>query len=130
MIEFYLDVRTGTSPYLQLVEQVKRALRLDTLRPGDQLPTLKAVVRTLTINPNTVLKAYRQLELEGLIETRPGVGTFIVRSLAGPELAHLPRLRESLLVWLEGARAAGLDEDSIQAVFESARRETVTAVTA
>src|SRR5688572_25032827 len=122
-------MRTGTSPYLQLVEQVKRALRLDTLRPGDQLPTLKAVVRTLTINPNTVLKAYRQLELEGLIETRPGVGTFIVRSLAGPELAHLPRLRESLLAWLESARAAGLDEDSIQAVFESARRETVAAVT-
>jgi GntR family transcriptional regulator len=126
MIEFYLDRRSGTSPYLQLVEQVERALRLGTLVVGDQLPTLKEVVAKLTLNPNTVLKAYRELEHEGLIETRPGVGTFVVQSLAGEALPQHPALRESLLGWIEAARKAGLDEESIQALFDSARRETLT----
>ena len=122
MIEFYLDRRSGTSPYLQLVEQVKRALLLDTLRVGDQLPTLKEVVAKLAINPNTVLKAYRELEHDGLIESRPGIGTFVVRTLAGPALPHHAGLRDSLLDWLEEARRAGLDEDSIFALFDSTRR--------
>ncbi len=125
MIEFYLDRRSSTSPYLQLVEQVKRALLLGTLRVGDQLPTLKEVVAKLTLNPNTVLKAYRELERDGLIEARPGVGTFIVQSLAGPSLTHHPSLRLSLMDWLRDARGAGLDEDSIVALFDSVRRETL-----
>lgn len=125
MIEFYLDKRTGTSPYLQLVQQVKRSLLLGTLRVGDQLPTLKEVVSKLTINPNTVLKAYRELEHEGLIESKPGVGTFITRSLAGSAVAHHPSLRRSLLDWLREARESGLDEESIQALFDSARRESL-----
>ncbi len=130
MIEFYLDRRTGTSPYLQLVEQVKRSLLLGTLQVGDQLPTMKEVVAKLAINPNTVLKAYRELEHEGLIEARPGVGTFIVHSIAGPSLTHHPALRLSLIDWLTGARDAGLDEDSIVALFDSVRRETLTGVPA
>jgi GntR family transcriptional regulator len=125
MIEFYLDKRSSVSPYLQLVEQIKRALLLGALKVGDQLPTLKEVVGKLTINPNTVLKAYRELEHEGLIESKPGVGTFVVRSLAGPALTHHPALRRSLTAWLEEARAAGLDEDSIVALFDSARRESL-----
>lgn len=125
MIELYLDRRSGTSPYLQLVEQVKRALLLDTLRIGDQLPTLKEVVAKLTINPNTVLKAYRELEHEGLIESRPGVGTFVVRTLAGSSLAHHAGLRDSLLGWLDEARHAGLDEDSILALFDATRRASL-----
>ena len=125
MIELYLDRRSGTSPYLQLVEQVKRALLLDTLRVGDQLPTLKEVVAKLTINPNTVLKAYRELEHEGLIESRPGVGTFVVKTLAGSALSHHAALRDSLLGWLEEARRAGLDEDSILALFDSTRRASL-----
>ncbi|HEX5370546.1 MAG TPA: GntR family transcriptional regulator [Dehalococcoidia bacterium] len=126
MIEFYLDRRSGTSPYLQLVEQVKRALLLGTLQVGDQLPTMKEVVAKLTINPNTVLKAYRELEHDGLIEARQGVGTFIVRSLADPSLSHHPTLRLALVDWLNDAREAGLNEDSIVALFDSARRETLT----
>lgn len=125
MIEFFLDRRTGASPYLQLVEQVKRALLLDTLRVGDQLPTLKEVVSKLTINPNTVLKAYRDLEREGLIESKPGVGTFVVRTLAGPALSHHAALRSSLQDWLQQARQAGLDEESILALFDSTRRESL-----
>jgi GntR family transcriptional regulator len=125
VLEFFLDKRSGASPYLQLVEQVKRALLLGTLEVGDQLPTLKEVVSKLALNPNTVLKAYRELEHEGLIESRPGVGTFVVRSLAGPALPHHAVLRASLLGWLDEARHAGLDEDSIVALFDSTRRESL-----
>ena len=125
MIVFYLDSRSSTNPYLQLVEQVRRALRVNVLHVGDQLPTIKEVVRTIAINPNTVLKAYRQLEHEGLIESRPGVGTFVVRTLASPRADRLPALGEALLAWLSEARKAGLDEESIMAVFEATRRKSV-----
>ena len=125
MIELYLDRRSGTSPYLQIVEQVRRALLLGTLQVGDQLPTLKEVAGKLTVNPNTVLKAYRELEYDGLIETKPGVGSFVTHSLAGPALMHHPGLRSALLDWLKDARLAGLDEDSILALFDSTRRESL-----
>jgi GntR family transcriptional regulator len=98
---------------------------MNVLRVGDQLPTIKEVVRTIAINPNTVLKAYRQLEHEGLIETRPGVGTFVVSTLASPQAGRLPELGQRLLLWLQEARDAGLDEESIIAVFEATRRESL-----
>ncbi len=79
MIEFHLDARSGVSPYLQIVHQVRQALRLGLLREGDQLPTVKEVVARLAINPNTVLKAYRELEHDGLVAARPGIGTFVIR---------------------------------------------------
>src|SRR3979490_2253587 len=87
VIEFHLDGRSGVSPYLQLVQQVRHALRLGVLREGDQLPTVKEVVARLAINPNTVLKAYRELEHEGLAAARPGVGTFVTKTLTAPSLA-------------------------------------------
>ena len=74
MIEFRLDARSGVPTYLQLVQQVKQALRLGILHPGDQLPTVKEVVASLAINPNTVLKAYRELDLEGLDRGAPRAG--------------------------------------------------------
>ena len=116
MIEFLLQPGSGVSPYLQLVQQVRQALRLGLLREGDQLPTIKAVVAQLTINPNTVLKAYRELEREGLVEPRPGAGTFVRRTLADDTTAHEP-LRADLSAWLDRARGAGLDDDSIEALF-------------
>src|SRR5215207_3186509 len=89
MIEFHLDGGSGLSPYQQIVRQVRHALRLGLLNEGDQLPTVKDVVAALAINPNTVLKAYRELEHEGLVAGRPGVGTFVTRSLADESLpAH------------------------------------------
>ena len=124
-MQFFLDARSGTSPYLQLVEQVRWALRVGNIHVGDQLPTIKEVVATLAINPNTVLKAYRQLENEGLIETRPGVGTFILRTLGDPTDAAMPELRDRLAVWLEDARRAGVEEDTIVALFQDARRTTL-----
>jgi GntR family transcriptional regulator len=123
MIELFLDRRSGVSPYQQLVQQVKRAMLLGALQVGDQLPTVKEAVGKLTINPNTVLKAYRELEHEGLIESRPGVGTFVVRTLDTPGLDLHPSLRDSLLEWIRTARYAGLDEESIEALFDSARRQ-------
>ncbi|MEU4232985.1 GntR family transcriptional regulator [Nonomuraea sp. NPDC026600] len=118
MIEFHLDVRSGVSPYLQVVQQVRQALRLGLLREGDQLPTVKDVVARLAINPNTVLKAYRELEHNGLVAARPGVGTFVTRTLADASLlaAHGP-LRQDLRRWLAKARLAGLDDESIEALF-------------
>ncbi len=122
MIEFTLDGRSGVSPYLQVVHQVRQALRLGLLREGDQLPTVKDVVATLAINPNTVLKAYRELERDGLVAARPGVGTFVTRSLANESLAAHEPLRRDLERWLDRARAAGVDDESIEALFRSAFR--------
>jgi GntR family transcriptional regulator len=124
MIAFHLDGRSGVAPYLQLVQQVKQALRLDQLKVGDQLPTVREVVEQLVINPNTVLKAYRELEREGLISSRPGQGTFVVRTLAGASLASHAALRRSLARWLHSAREAGLDEESILALFTATFRDT------
>src|SRR6516162_1666250 len=81
MIEFHLESQSGVAPYLQIVQRVKQALRLDLLHVGDQLPTVREVVEKLVINPNTVLKAYRELEHAGLITSRPGQGTFVTRTL-------------------------------------------------
>jgi GntR family transcriptional regulator len=117
VIEFHLETRSGVAPYLQLVQQVRRALRLGLLSEGDRLPTVKEVVATIAINPNTVLKAYRELEHEGLVSPRPGLGTFVTRTLADETtVAHGP-LRSELRAWLGRARAAGLDDESIEALF-------------
>src|SRR3954452_18133125 len=117
VIEFSLDGRSGLSPYLQVVQQVRHALRLGLLREGDQLPTVKDVVASLAINPNTVLKAYRELEHEGLVSARPGRGTFVTRTLTDTSFAAHGRLRPGLRRWLAKARRLGLDEERIEALF-------------
>jgi GntR family transcriptional regulator len=121
-IAFRLDVRSGVPTYLQLVMQVEQALRLGYLRPGDQLPKVKDVVATLAINPNTVLKAYRDLEHKGLATGRPGQGTFIKGTLQVVPAADLLPLRRRLVAWLRDADAAGLSEDEIGALFAHASR--------
>jgi GntR family transcriptional regulator len=125
MIEFHLDTRSGVSPYLQVVHQVRQALRLGLLREGDQLPTVKDVVARLAINPNTVLKAYRELEHDGLVGARPGVGTFVIRTLSDASLAAHGPLRQDLQRWLAKARRAGLDDESIEALFRDTFRAVV-----
>ena len=124
MIEFHLDTHSGVAPYLQIVQQVKQALRLGLLDVGDQLPTVREVVAQITINPNTVLKAYRELEHEGLVASRPGQGTFVLRTLAGAGLSSHAALRRSLIRWLQSAREAGLEEESILALFLATFQET------
>jgi GntR family transcriptional regulator len=125
VIEFHLDAGSGVAPYLQVIQQVRRALRLGLLDVGDQLPTVKDVVARLAINPNTVLKAYRELEYEGLVAARPGVGTFVTRTLSDASLAAHGPLRRDLQRWIARARRAGLDEESIEALY----RDTVRAAT-
>jgi GntR family transcriptional regulator len=123
VIDFVLHPGSGVAPYLQIVQQVRQALLLGLLREGDRLPTIKAVVGELAINPNTVLKAYRELELEGLVEPRPGAGTFVRRTLTDDTvIAHEP-LRADLRTWLDRAQQAGLDDESIEALFWTTFRD-------
>jgi len=122
-VEFRLDPDSGVPTYLQLVQQVEHALRLGYLRPGDQLPKVRDVVAALTINPNTVLKAYKELETKGLAAGRPGQGTFIQATLRQVALPELAGLRRSLLGWLASADEVGLDEDGIVALFSSVLRD-------
>jgi GntR family transcriptional regulator len=122
-IEFRLDSASGVPTYLQLVQQVEHALRLGYLKPGDQLPKVRDVVASLAINPNTVLKAYRDLEAKGLAAGRPGQGTFVQATLSQVALPELAGLHKSLLGWLAAADEAGLDENGMVALFTSALRD-------
>jgi len=122
MIEFQLDETSGVATYLQLVQQVHQALRLGILEPGDQLPTAQQVVARLAINPNTVLKAYRDLERQGLVRARPGRGTFVTSSLPGTDPATRARFLAEMTEWLRSARAAGLGPDDLEAIYRSAFR--------
>jgi GntR family transcriptional regulator len=125
VIEFHLDGRSGVAPYLQLIQQVRQAMRLGLLTEGDQLPTVKDVVAKVAINPNTVLKAYRELEYEGLVAARPGVGTFVTRTLTDASLAAHGPLRKELRAWLAKAEAAGMDAESIEALFVTTFRAPI-----
>jgi GntR family transcriptional regulator len=122
-IEYRLDPGSGVPTYLQIVRQVEDALRLGYLVPGDRLPKVKDVVAALAINPNTVLKAYRELEHKGLAAGRPGQGTFVKGTLAVVPLGTLKALRGGLARWLDDAAATGLDEEGISALFASALYE-------
>ena|ERR1700704_287252 len=118
MIALRLDSKSGVPPYLQIAQQVRQALVAGVLVPGDQLPTVKEVVTRLAINPNTVFKGYRELEREGLVEGRPGAGTFVLRRPPGPARGEHASLVRSLSRWVERARGAGLDDRSIDAMFQ------------
>jgi GntR family transcriptional regulator len=123
VIDFHLDDRSGVATYLQLAQQVRHALRLDLLRPGDKLPTAKQVVAKLAINPNTVLKAYRELEREGLVTARPGLGTFVLKTLSHHDLAEQAELRQQLAHWVFTARRAGLVDEDIEAMYHAVMRQ-------
>ena len=125
MFHFRLDSGSGVPPYLQLVHQVRHAVLLGFLRPGDQLPLIREVVEALAINPNTVAKAYRQLEQEALVTGRPGQGTFVNQApTAAVTPATYSSLRRGLQTWLRRAYAAGLDEQSVNALIVAVHHET------
>jgi GntR family transcriptional regulator len=119
MISFRIDGRSSVPPYLQIVQQVRQALRMGVLRVGDQLPTVREVVAATAVNPNTVLKAYRDLEREGLVQPRAGLGTFVVDRPPGPPPGTHARLGRSLALWVESARKAGLDDESIESLLRA-----------
>ncbi|MET9483183.1 GntR family transcriptional regulator [Streptomyces sp. NPDC006638] len=125
MIEYRIDRRSGVATYLQIVQQTKQALRLGLLEPGDQLPTAREVVEATAVNPNTVLKAYRELEREGLAEGRRGLGTF-VRGTLGRGTAD-SALRAELAAWTERARGEGLDRDDVTALVTAVLDKTFPA---
>jgi GntR family transcriptional regulator len=129
MIDFHIE-RGGVPPYLQLVQQVKQALRLGWLEPGDKLPTVAEVAAAATVNTNTVLKAYKELEREGLATGRPGQGTYIVKSLTQLTPAAYSTLRRRLATWVGAARQAGLDDDGIADLFAATMRDQDAADTA
>ncbi len=116
MVEFHVDRGSGLPAYLQLGRQVREALRLGWLQPGDRLPTVRDVVASSGVNANTVLKAYRELELAGLVEARQGSGTFVKASLGSAAPEDLGPLREKLACWVAEARAAGLEDEDIDAL--------------
>src|SRR6516225_5768245 len=122
MIAFYLDSQSGVPPYLQIAHQVKEAMRLGQLHVGDQLPTVREVVEQVVIHPNTVFKAYRELEHEGLVASRPGHGTFVIRTVPAVSLGTQAAVRRSFARWLRSAREAGLDNESILALVHAALR--------
>jgi GntR family transcriptional regulator len=119
MIIFRLHTHSGVPPYLQIVQQVKQAFQIGILREGDQLPTVKEVVAQIAINPNTVFKAYRELENLGLVEGKTGSGTFAKKRPAGPSLAVQATLATSLELWIAEAQKAGLDDEQIQALVHA-----------
>ena len=116
MIEFHLDGHSKVATYMQLVQQVRQSLRPGLIDPGDQLPRVREVAEALAINPNTVLKAYKELERDGLVAPRPGLGTFVVKSLAKPGMAESSALRRELARWVADAVAAGLERTDIEAL--------------
>ncbi|MFE2013795.1 GntR family transcriptional regulator [Streptomyces sp. NPDC059491] len=122
MVEYRIDRRSGVATYLQIVQQTKQALRMGLLEPGDRLPTAREVVEATAINPNTVLKAYRELEREGLVEARRGLGTFVRATLGTAAPADSP-LRAELTDWARRARAAGLEREDVAALFTSVLKD-------
>lgn len=123
VIEFRIDRRSGVATYLQIVHQAKQAMRLGLLGPGDRLPTAREVVAATAVNPNTVLKAYRELEHEGLVEARRGLGTFVKKSLAVDAIDRKGPLRVQLVDWMDQAASTGLQVDDVDALYQDVRAE-------
>ncbi|MFF7871001.1 GntR family transcriptional regulator [Streptomyces qaidamensis] len=119
-MEYRIDRRSGVPAFQQIVQQTKQALRLGVLVPGDRLPTAKDVSETSAVNPNTTLKAYRELEREGLVEPRPGQGTFVRRTLGRPETGTDSPLYGELVAWMSKAAGAGLEQEDVAALVASA----------
>jgi GntR family transcriptional regulator len=123
VINFHVDKSSSVPAYAQLIRQVREGLRMGLLHPGDQLPTVRSVVTACTVNPSTVLKAYRELELSGLVEARQGAGTFVSGKLGGTDPHVMARLRGGLTRWLDQAREAGLETEDVEALFASVLTE-------
>ncbi|MGI5251177.1 GntR family transcriptional regulator [Actinacidiphila glaucinigra] len=130
LVEFRIDRRSGIAAYQQIVQQTKQALRLGVLMPGDRLPTAKEVAESSAVNPNTTLKAYRELEREGLVEPRPGLGTFIRRSLARPQAGADSPLRVELEAWMTRAQEAGLEREDVAALVTAVLEERYAGIPA
>ena len=113
-----VDARSGVPIYVQIVDQVRHAVEVGSLEPGDKLPTVRALAKEQTVAPNTIVKAYNELQRSGLIESRPGVGTVVA---SGGDVAREQRveaLRERLVVLVRDAVGLGLTEDDLWEYFQ------------
>jgi GntR family transcriptional regulator len=119
VIDFQVDKAGSLPAYAQLVRQVREAMRLGLLHPGDRLPTVREVVTSCRVNAATVLKAYRELEISGLVESRHGSGTFVTGTLGSTDPHVMAGLRGGLARWLDRAREAGLEDEDVQALVTS-----------
>ncbi|MEU3663500.1 GntR family transcriptional regulator [Streptomyces sp. NPDC032940] len=123
VVEYRIDRQSGIPAYIQIVRQTEQALRMGVLRVGDKLPTAREVVAATAINPNTVFRAYRDMEQAGLVQSRRGLGTFVTRSLARPGAEDDSPLRAELTEWVARARSAGLERDDVMALVTAALDE-------
>jgi GntR family transcriptional regulator len=119
---FLINPRSGVPIYIQLVDQVKRAVALGTLSPGEQLPTVKALALDLTVNANTVARAYRELERDRVIETSPGRGSFVRSEPGSGEVRRaIEDVGASVLAdAVRETRSLGLERATVTALFERA----------
>jgi GntR family transcriptional regulator len=120
---FRIDPRSGVPLYLQLIEQLRHAIEIGALRTGDQLPGMRRLAEELVMNPNTVAKAYREMEHAGLIELRHGAGAFV----AGGQAGNLPRVQKGRAIALRAVtalRGLGLDAGAIRRLVESVLAES------
>ena len=119
---FTVDPRSGVPIYLQIVEQVKRSVALGVLAPGEQLPTVKQLAAELVVNPNTIARAYRELERDQVIETMPGRGSFVPGkgNVAGAKRAVADVADQALIQAVREARSMGLARNDLRALFERA----------
>jgi len=120
---FRIEAGSDVPLYRQLVQQVRRDVMLGRLRPGDQLPSVKDVVDALSVNPNTVVKAFGELEHQGVLVRRQGVGTFVAAAPSLASLAVEPKLQSALARWVDRARADGLSAEQIRMLVEVALDE-------
>jgi GntR family transcriptional regulator len=118
LLDFHLDPSSGVSYYMQLIQQVRQALLFGILKAGDRLPTVKEVAAQVALNPNTVLRAYRDLEHDGLVVSRPGLGTFVAATIP-PAVApaSYQSLRADLERWIRKARDRGVDDNQLASLF-------------
>jgi GntR family transcriptional regulator len=120
---------SGVPIYLQLMEQVKHNIEPGALRPGEQLPGIRPLAEELVINPNTVAKAYRELEHEGIIELRHGAGAFVSANTRAKKTTEKLRAGQTLVTAaVDRLRASGLSNEEIRRLFEAALSLTKTGV--
>jgi GntR family transcriptional regulator len=120
MMLFRPNPSSGVPIYLQLMEQVKHGIETGALRPGEQLPGIRPLAEELVVNPNTVAKAYRELEHEGVIELRQGAGAFVsARARAQKQTDKLRAGRNAVAEAVARLRKSGLSEEEIRRLFEA-----------
>jgi GntR family transcriptional regulator len=118
-MDLYISPSSGVPIYLQLMEQIKHAIDIGAVRPGEQLPTIRSVAEELAMNPNTVARAYRELEHDGVISVRHGSGAYIEETAPPAKRNAIRHTREIFRTAMEKGKMLGLSEPELRRVFEN-----------